>query len=592
MGFMNPLFFLLIFFIAAFILFYFFRKQYKAIVIPSNMLWQQLMKEWQASPFLQKLQNKLLFWLQLIVFILLMFALSRPFWQVDGLKGDHLIFIVDSSASMSAKDGEASRFEVAKKKMLQIIEQVQNQEITIIVASSKPKIIVKQEENMTAVRKKIKELTLTYQHENFEKALQLAEALSEKKDTAIHIFSDGVTKEQLTTLRQEQYAEVHNIGEKVNNVSLLSFGVAPVNETISGVAVIENQADEEISFTLEVKSEGKKLFETAVKANPNEQHVVQIPTLPKAKYYQAILHVADGYKIDNKQTAIFTNTAPVVYALNDVNPFIIKGLETIGAEVIQLNEQSLHEVNKKRNGMIVTTDTTNIQHTKQPLLIVRSKEENNTPLTEQIVVEKDHLLEYVNLDQVFIQSASTRVIEGLDVVAKSGDTPLIQKGLINGQPVIDLNFAIENTDWPLQPGFPIFLYNSYQWLSQQTSFLGYFLPGEEKWFNVEDGFVWEIFNEAGENLFSFQMNKEAFIAPSKPGVYQVIAGDHVNYFSVLLDDREKDIDVAQSFIFNEARKMDKEMEKRSYHFVWFWLAAIALFILFLEWEVYRHGSRT
>ncbi|WP_242485302.1 vWA domain-containing protein [Peribacillus sp. TH27] len=122
----NPLFFLLIIFIAAVILFYFFRKQYETTTISSNLLWEQVLNEWQASPWLHKLQHNLLFWLQILVLLLLMFSLVRPFWFQKGIPGDHLILIIDTSATMSAKDGELTRFEKAKQELMEMLKEVDN----------------------------------------------------------------------------------------------------------------------------------------------------------------------------------------------------------------------------------------------------------------------------------------------------------------------------------------------------------------------------------------------------------------------------------------------------------------------------------
>src|SRR5690554_2427948 len=117
MGFLNPLFFSLSIFIGAVIVFYMFRKQYENRVIPSTFLWQQVMDEWQASPWLDKLQRNLLLFLQLLALTLLMFALVKPLLMVRGIPGEHIIFIIDHSASMATTHNGKSRFEEAMEKV-------------------------------------------------------------------------------------------------------------------------------------------------------------------------------------------------------------------------------------------------------------------------------------------------------------------------------------------------------------------------------------------------------------------------------------------------------------------------------------------
>lgn len=166
------------------------------------------------------------------------------------------------------------------------------------------------------------------------------------------------------------------------------------------------------------------------------------------------------------------------------------------------------------------------------------------------------------------------------------------KGMHNGQPIIIVNFDLSDTDWPLLPGFPIFLYNSYQWLSQQSDFLGYFSSGEERWINIGNGTgSLEIFNNKDENLYSLDLNKETFKAPIIPGTYQAVSGNQIYYFSVLLDEREKSAGTEESFTINAKSSEKSSMTQRPNESLWFWLALIALILIAIEWEVYRRGHR-
>ena len=128
--------------------------------------------------------------------------------------------------------------------------------------------------------------------------------------------------------------------------------------------------------------------------------------------------------------------------------------------------------------------------------------------------------------KIFILNLRPRPLNGeWPSVLMSGKEPLIQKGTYRGQPIVVLNFALSDTDWPLQPGFPLFLYNSYQWLTQASDFLGYYQPGEEKWLNLdnEQNDV-SIFSEDGQHLNTLDLANESFVAPIKPGVYEAVSG--------------------------------------------------------------------
>ncbi len=589
MPFLNPSFFLLTIFIIAVILFYFFRKQYVEQSISSNYLWEQVLNEWQASPWLKKLQQNLLFWLQLFALLFLMLALVKPLWFENALRGEHIIMIIDTSASMSSEYDGSTRFLAAKNKAFELVEKIDGQEVTIIEASEKPKILLSQETDLAVIRKQINQIELSYGHEDIQKALALAVSLSTSMETGIHIFSDGVTKSQLNEDAKEQYVEVYNIGEAVANLSLLSFGVASINDQLLGVAVIENQAvsSKEVEFV--VKSENETLFQKKITVEGNEQHVVQIPSLRSKPYYEAVILNKDGYMADNSATSILTESNQKLYMVGDLNPFAVKGFQTIGAELIRTDLANLKSNNL--HGIIVTEGNSFENIPNDPIILFNNNTEK-TKLTEKVIGIDDRLLQYVGYEKIYLDSAIKPLAGEWETILRSGEHPLIQTGNINGQPIIIINFSLGDSDWPLQPGFPIFLYNAYDWLSQQNDFLGYFSPNEEKWINFDEkNQVWEIFTSDNENLYTLDLAKTSFKAPSVPGVYQAVSGENIAYFSVLLDDREKQANVENAFKINEIQLADKGKTERPNEKLWFLFALLALGVIAIEWEVFRRGHR-
>jgi hypothetical protein len=587
MLFFSPLYFLLGIFIIAFILFYFFRKQFDEKIIPSNMLWMEAVNEWQASPWLQKLQQNLLFWLQLLALLLLMFALVRPFWFGEELKGSRLIFVVDPSASMLAeRDGEPV-FEKAREKMLSLAGSLAGQEVTLIRAGENPEILLSGEKEKAAVKKSISALEITYEHENMTKALQLANSLADAENSAIYIFSDGLEKEAAAALDEGNYTEVHNFGKEGQNLALLSFGVVREGEGIAGGAAVENQSAEEAAFSFRVVYEGQVLYEQEMKIEGNGQSVIQIPALPKHPYYKAEIKVDDSYQTDNELTAIYNEPSQKVIAVGSISPFVLKGFETWGAELIQADPSSASAGGEG----IYLTDAGSLEAAEGRPVIIFNAETGKKKLEEPPEAASDPILEHVGAENIFIDSSYEPLEGDWETLLQSGGRPLIQKGTQNGTPALVINFALGDSDWPLQPGFPVFLYNAYQWLAAQSDFLGYFSPGEEKWLTAGAGSAaLDIYNDENENLYSLDLAEENFTAPYKPGVYQAAAGEEHYFFSVLLDDREKAAGYASSFTMNDKSASNgyREIEQNG---LWFWLALFAFILIAAEWEVFRRGNR-
>ncbi len=589
MSFANPIYFSLIIFIAFVVLLYFFRKQYHTMINPSNLLWREAMNEWKASFWLQKIQHNLLFWLQIAALTLLMLALVKPLWLSEGTAGEQIIWIVDTSATMSAGNGHQSLLDQAKKQMKQLANRLDGQEVTMIKAEEKPKLLLNRETNPNIIGRTIDQLKVTYEHENIEKAVKLAESYVQKKETVIHIFSDSLKKEDVTVGRGDVSYEIHNTGGIDDNVSIQSFGVSSKQKQISGLAVIENQGKRQKSFPFIVKSEDSTLFQQEITLPAGKQTVINVPNLPERRYYQAMINAHDQYPVDNDVTALYTNMKPPVYALGELNPFFIKGLNTLGIESVQLDGASASDI--KENGIVIAEGIPINQLPKMPAIYINKykKQEKAVELQEAIKSTNSPLLKYVDITKTYIKFAAIPPPGDWDNLVMSGRQPLIQSGMNKGQPVIVLNFSLEDSDWPLHPGFPIFLYNSYQWLSRETGFLGYFQPGEEKWLQLEKnrGNL-EIFTAAGKSLTSLQLDKQNFKAPFTPGIYQAVSDGQVYHFSVLLDDREKKLVLrsVQSFKI-DAKLTQIERTWRQRDSLWFFLTAIALLVLMAEWEVYR-----
>lgn len=587
MHFANPAYFALAGLIGFVILLYFFRKQYKSVMNPSNLLWAEAMNEWQASPWLKKLQNSLLLWLQVAALALLMFALAKPGWQSGGLAGQHLFLIFDPSSSMSATAGEGTRADAAKKKMLELVENGGSSEVTLITAGQRPEIILNRETGTRAAMDAIRSLSLTYEHENMSEAVKLAVSLSSDDGNEIHIFSDAALKDEIEPLAGNRFIQVHNSGAKIENLSLLSFGATRKGNEINAAAVIENQGGKEREVLFRVKGDKEAYFEKSLKIGPNSQEIIDIPGLPENPYYLAEAITEDGYQADNEAAAVLTPANPPIYAIGEVNPFLLKGFRSLGMESIQADKNSIESINE---GILLVEGKEPENLPDLPLLLINKEKGQKWELNEKVTAADSLLLQFTDFGKTFVKYAAEPYNDSFQTIAESGGRPLIQTGYRKGQPAVAVNFAIEDSDWPLHPGFPIFLYNSYQWLSKQSMFLGYFQPGEEKWLALDspDGNL-AIFGRNGKNLAEYDLSKENFKAPFKPGVYQASSGSQVHYFSVLLDDREKSAPHSDSFSLNKKPREQVKNGVRENEAAWLALGILALAALLVEWEVYRRG---
>lgn len=84
---------------------YFLKLKRQERVVPSTLLWKKVIDDMQVNAPFQRLKYSLLLLLQIFLVCLLGFALARPYLAGGGTTGKKTVLLIDTSASMSTKDG-------------------------------------------------------------------------------------------------------------------------------------------------------------------------------------------------------------------------------------------------------------------------------------------------------------------------------------------------------------------------------------------------------------------------------------------------------------------------------------------------------
>lgn len=429
MGIGNPIFFLFSLFIAAVILMYFFRKQYRDQVVPSNLLWEEVMKEWQASSWFHRLQKNLLLLLQVLILFFLMIALVKPYTLNEMAQEGHLVILLDTSASMNAVVNNRSHFEEAKEDIQSLIERSDGK-VTLLGVGESVTTIVTEETNDRVVLNGLKNLPLSNDNEDMKKAIHLGEALAIGSESIIHIFSDSMEKEDFTE-ELTSPIQVHNLLTNPVNVSLTSFGVERLGSSYKGVAVIENQSEVSRRGHLSIYDEKKKISSVELTLDPGKETVVPLIDLSHSPIYKAVIDFKDDYMEDNSLSSIQAASKPAIHVIGEINPFLLKGFHSIGVDVKTIEEDQM----KSGDELILTTkEKWQRLSVESPAMIVPTRSKESTPLTHGIkATNEDPLLKHVDLEKVYVEKVNSIQIKNLQSVATGDSTPLIQKGEVNGQ---------------------------------------------------------------------------------------------------------------------------------------------------------------
>ncbi|MFN7252685.1 MAG: vWA domain-containing protein [Anaerobacillus sp.] len=598
MGLLIPAFLGLSIFIGGLVLFYMFRKQYTEQVISSNILWDQVMNEWQATKWWKKLQRQLLLLLQILLLLFLMLALTRPFFTKEGIAGDHIIMLLDSSASMMAmvdEDG-TTRFEQAKQEMIKLLEKrSRNQTVSIITISATPILTVNQELDLRVIKDAIEGISMTYEYGEIQRALSLAKALSEQQSSSIYVFSDQITEEHwIESQINSPFHAINIAAYNDKNLSILTFGVNTSREQATGVVTLRNDSSQEQQTTIQFTADGELVHTQSVTIAADNQAYVTVEELPSASYYTVKIVDEDIYPLDNIAYSFSSTEAkPILYLIGDINPFLHKVFIHLGNDMIQA--KNLEEIDQfKKDSIVVVSSAEDVKSIDRPFFVLASREDEIIALEKKVEVkDSEELFNYADIDEIYISQARRQRLQNsgmVDTVMASGVVPLIQKGWENGRPYVQILFDIQDSDWPLHFSFPIFVYHTLEFLKGESFHLGYFKPNEKRSLQLETVGPYKVLDELENVITTIDRESDIFQSPVKPGLYFLSNSEgQKKYFAVTLDEREKETIAHESF-----SKLGKETNLTAgtvQHEWWTWLLLIAFVLLLVEWEVYRRGIR-
>ncbi|MGB6045904.1 MAG: BatA and WFA domain-containing protein [Pirellulales bacterium] len=163
---------------------YFLKLKRQPIEVPSTYLWEKSIEDLHVNSLWQRLRQSLLLWLQLLLLLLIMLALLNPTWRTTSFKGDRFIFIVDNSASMSSRDvvvesETITRLEAAKRRVDELIQQMDTGDAAMIISFSDNAIVVKEfTKNQHVLRREVAGIPSTARRTSLAAALRLAAGLA------------------------------------------------------------------------------------------------------------------------------------------------------------------------------------------------------------------------------------------------------------------------------------------------------------------------------------------------------------------------------------------------------------------------------
>ena len=113
----------------------------RQVDVTNLFLWNAVFKERGHNLSFDRLKRNLPLFLQILIVALAALALANPTWTYLTAKKGNMILVIDTSASMKTRSGSGIRFDLARQKALQLIEERDaGQKVIIVAAGKKPSV--------------------------------------------------------------------------------------------------------------------------------------------------------------------------------------------------------------------------------------------------------------------------------------------------------------------------------------------------------------------------------------------------------------------------------------------------------------------
>jgi Ca-activated chloride channel homolog len=175
------------------VIFYFLKLKRPRQIIPSLVLWRQVLNDQRVNSPFQRFKRNLLLLLQILLLTLLVLAAMQPFLKRTAQKAARLPVLIDVSASMAATADGKSRLDVAKERLRERIAGLgPDAELCLIAFSKSARRLTGFTNNQTELRDALATLEPDDVAGDLDEALRLAQALARTSPfDRVLVLTDG-----------------------------------------------------------------------------------------------------------------------------------------------------------------------------------------------------------------------------------------------------------------------------------------------------------------------------------------------------------------------------------------------------------------
>jgi Ca-activated chloride channel homolog len=592
------------------IVFYLLKRKRVVKLVSSTLLWQQFLAESQASAPFQRLRKNWLLILQIILLLLAILALARPYFAARTLPARLRVVILDASASMQATDELPSRFEKARAEALKWVDSLANSDqMVILQAGANTEVKQSATSEKAALRRALQACSCSDGPTRLVASLRMAESLvRDQRGAEIHLFSDGAVPDLSEFDNKGLPLVFHQVGNSDNNVGITALDVRANPEDAHQRAVyvsVANFSTNTVQTGLELLLDDR-LLETRPLSLPAGETSPQVFLAGQVKdgVFTLRLTATDQLAADNQASLVSLLPKPVkVLLVTRGNRLLEKALRA-AANVELAVTDSLTDPASGFDFVVLDSVTPTVWP-KGNVLAIHVINTNWIPGATNIegppIVDwrsAHPLLRYTGFDNVQIaESLVAKAPSWAVSLVDAPQAPLILAGELGRQRIIWIGFDVLESNWPLRVSFPIFIANAAEWLNPANARGGQLLvkAGEAFRFGLahaeKQAQITLPTGQVKSLVIDPTANEFVFAETYKQGVYSLKLGTNETTFCVdLLDAAESNIKPRSELKLGNYTRIAATTRQRTNMELWRTIAAAGLVVLLFEWWYYHRRT--
>jgi hypothetical protein len=455
-------------FIPILILMYILKQRFEEREVSSLYLWNQVLMDTEATSPFQRLKRNILFFLQLLILLLCIFALTNPFVWWKNNNYENIVMIIDTSGSMSSIGEKEIKLEEAKKKAKDVINSLSSgSKMTLITSGKDSRVEISGTTDKKEFLNKLKAIEQTNSAGNIDDGYSLVKAICKQYESyRVIYFSDRAVD------LKDLNGEIVYMGPQRNNVSLDYIAEAKGNNGLKVMIRVTNHSSENTNAELCLYGEEKLIALKNQDINAGETKTLYFDNVSERnKYIHGEITQKDGLDEDNKIYSIVKQKdAKRILLSSDKNVFLEKALSTL-KDVELYKTLPGEKINDEFDLYIYDGEAQGELPKKGNILFINPKQ--NTAVFKvggeleggkAAVVDHATTKYMSNSDFVISKIKDIETPYWASTLLKVGDKSVSFVGEQKGQRIGVLGFDLHNTDFPLTPEFPIFVNNLISYL--------------------------------------------------------------------------------------------------------------------------------